>query len=83
MGTLAVHTGMPEQHLVETFSPRRADQALHEWVGPRHMRHGLDCVDLQNPQVRRPTVRLEQRIMIGAEMARGAPTMRGHTASRS
>ena len=41
------------------------------------MRHGLDCVDLQNPQVRRPTVRLEQRIMIGAEMSRGAPTMHG------
>ena len=54
-------TGMPEQHMVEKFSPRRADQALHEWVGPGHMRHGLDCVDLQNPQVRRPTVRLEQR----------------------
>ena len=25
-------TGMSEQHMVETFSPRRADQALHEWV---------------------------------------------------
>ena len=25
-------TGIPEQHMVETFSPRRADQALHEWV---------------------------------------------------
>ena len=25
-------TGMPEQHRVETFSPRRAGQALHEWV---------------------------------------------------
>src|SRR5215472_5913376 len=39
------------------------------------MRHGLDFVDLQNPKVRRPPVRLEQRIMIGAEMSRGAPTM--------
>ena len=27
-------TGIPEQHMVETFSPRRSDQALHEWVGP-------------------------------------------------
>ena len=62
--------------MVETFSPRRADQALHEGVGPGHMRHGLDFV-LQNPQVRRPTVRLEQRIMIGAEMSRGASTMNG------
>ena len=25
-------TGIPEQHLVENFSPRRSDQALHEWV---------------------------------------------------
>ena len=25
-------TGIPEQHLVEKFSPHRADQALHEWV---------------------------------------------------
>src|ERR1700681_262793 len=41
------------------------------------MRHGLDFVDLQNPEVRRPTVRLEQRIMIGAEMSRCAPTMNG------
>ena len=41
------------------------------------MRHGLDFVDLQNPQVRRPTVRLEQRIMIGTEMSRGAPPMHG------
>src|SRR6266487_3311791 len=41
------------------------------------MRHGLDFVDLQNPKVRRPTVRLEQRIMIGTEMSRCAPTMNG------
>ena len=25
-------TGIPEQHMVEKFSPRRPDQALHEWV---------------------------------------------------
>jgi hypothetical protein len=39
------------------------------------MRHGLDFVDLQNPKVRPPTVRLEQRIMIGTELSRCAPTM--------
>ena len=33
--------------------------------------------DLQNPQVRRPTMRLEQRIMIGTEMSRCALTMNG------
>src|SRR6516165_424102 len=39
------------------------------------MRHGLDFVDLQNPQVRRPPVRLEQRIVIGTEMSGGALPM--------
>src|SRR5580658_289051 len=41
------------------------------------MRDGLEFVDLQNPKVRRPPVRLEQRIMIGAEMSRGTSTMNG------
>src|SRR5262249_48420529 len=68
---------MPEQHMVEKFSSDRPDQALYEWVGHGHKRRGLDFVDLQNPKVRRPPVRLEQRIMIGTEMSRGAPTMNG------
>src|SRR6185436_11929164 len=41
------------------------------------MRYGLDFVDLQNPKVCPPTVRLEQRIVIGTEMSRCAPTMYG------
>jgi hypothetical protein len=68
-------TGIPEQHMVEKFSPHRADQALHEWVRQRHIRHSLDFIDLQDPKVRLPTVRLKQRIVIGAEMSRGAPAM--------
>jgi len=39
------------------------------------MWHSLDFVDLENPQVRLPPVRLEVRIMIGAEMPRCALTM--------
>ena len=46
------------------------------------MRYSLDFVDLQNPKVRRPPVRLEQRIMIGAEMSRCAFTMNGPRRSR-
>ncbi len=41
------------------------------------MRHGLDFVDLQNPKIRRPPVRLEERIMFGAEMSWCAPTTNG------
>ena len=39
------------------------------------MRHGLEFVNLQNPQVRRPTMRLEQGIVICTEMSRGDPTI--------
>ncbi len=45
------------------------------------MRDGLDLVDLQNPKVRRPPVRLEQRIMIGTEMSRCAPTVNSRASS--
>jgi len=41
------------------------------------MRHRLELVDLQNSKVRPPTVRLEERIMIGAETPRCALTMDG------
>src|SRR5262244_4151664 len=41
------------------------------------MRHGLDVVDLHNPQVRRPPVRLEPRIVIGTEMSGYALPMNG------
>jgi hypothetical protein len=40
-------------------------------------RYSLDFVDLLNPKVRRPSVRLEQRIMIGAEVSRCAPKVNG------
>ena len=39
------------------------------------MRHGLEFVDLQNTKVGPPTVRLEERIMVGAEIPRRALTM--------
>jgi len=61
---------IPERHLVQEFSPYCADQALHEGVRPGHVRYGLEFVDLQNSQIRRPSVRLEQRIMIGTVLAR-------------
>ena len=68
---------IPEQHMVEEFAPHRPDHALDERVRQRHVRHGLDLVDLENPKVRPPTVCLEQWIMIGAQMSRRALTMDG------
>ena len=34
------------------------------------MRHGLEFVNFENPEVRLPLVRLEEGIMIGAQMPR-------------
>ena len=66
IGKLAFQiTGIPEQHMIERFSPHRPDQTLDEGVRQRHARHGLDFVDLENPEVCFPTVRLEEQIMIG------------------
>jgi hypothetical protein len=63
---------IPEQHLVEEFAPHRPDHALDERVRQRHVRYGLDLVDLENPKVRPPTVSLEQWIVSGAQMS-GVP----------
>src|SRR3954447_8681116 len=41
------------------------------------MRHRLDFIDLQNPQVRAPPVCFEERIVIGTEMSRYALPMNG------
>ena len=41
------------------------------------MRHGLDFVNLENPEVRLPPVRFEERVVIGAEMPRDALPVNG------
>src|SRR3954466_1226745 len=41
------------------------------------MRHRLELIDLENPQVRLPSMCLEERIMIGAQMPRHALTPSG------
>jgi hypothetical protein len=43
----------------------------------RHIRHCLEFVNLENPQLGLSLVRLEERIMIGAEMPRCALTLDG------
>jgi hypothetical protein len=46
--------------MVGAFAAHRSDQALDKWVRQRHVRYGLDFVDLENPKVRLPPVCLEQ-----------------------
>ena len=44
---------------------------------PHGRAYGCDFIDLHNPKVCHSAVGLEQRIVIGAEMSRGAPIMDG------
>lgn len=60
----------PERRPVEKLSADRSDQPLDERLRPRHIRHRLDRLDLQDSQVRLPTMELEQRVMIGAQVPR-------------
>ena len=70
-------TGIPEQQVVEKFSPHGSDQPFHKWVGQRHIRHGLEFVNFQNPKVRRPAVGVEHRIVIGTERSGNALPVNG------
>jgi len=78
LGQLAAQvTGIPEQQVVEKFSPHGSDQPFHKWVGQRHIRHGLEFVNFQNPKVRRPAVGVEHRIVIGTERSGNALPLNG------
>jgi hypothetical protein len=68
---------IPEQHVVEEFSAYCPDQAFHERVREGDERPRLDFVDLKNPKVGLPPVRLEQRIVIRADRRRATlPNLR-------
>ena len=72
VGELAFEvTRVPEQDVVEKLAPRRPDEPLHKRVGHRNAGHGLDFIDIEHSEMRVPAVLLEQRVVIGTEMARG------------
>jgi len=55
---------VPEEHLVQIFAPDRPDQSLDERVRRRGVRHRFDLLDLEDPQVREPSMKAEQWIVI-------------------
>lgn len=68
-------TGVPEQRVIEKFSLHRFDQATN---GCDSGTCGTSCdfMDLEHTQVRRPSVYLEQRIVIRTEMSQCALPVR-------
>jgi len=60
----------PKERSVQTFAPKGANHPFHEWVRERHVRHGLDGRNIEDPQIRLPLMEPIQRIMVRAEVGR-------------
>lgn len=58
---------VPEEGLVEIFSPESSGESLNERMRARHERNRLDFLDVENAQIRSPTMKAEQRVVIGTE----------------
>src|SRR3569833_2020458 len=65
--SLQVET-VPEEGLVEIFSPESSDESLDERMRARHERNRLDFLDVENAQIRSPTMKAGQRVVIGTEI---------------
>ena len=59
--------GIPEENMIEVFTPNRPDQPFHEGMRNRGVRNGLDLVDLEYAQVSKPTLEAKERIVISTE----------------
>ena len=65
----------PKGHGVEKVPPECPYEPFHEGVRERCIGHGLDFRDLDNSKVGLSSMKLEQRIMIAAEIS-GVPPLR-------
>ena len=60
----------PEERAVQTFPSNRTNHAFDEGMGKRRVGHRLDFFDVEDAQIRLPSVEFEQPIMIGTEVRR-------------
>src|SRR5580693_1673953 len=66
--------GVPEKYPIKVLTPDRSDQPFDERMRDRSVRNRLDLLDLQHAQIRVPTVKAKERIVIGTEVFRlGSP----------
>jgi hypothetical protein len=64
--------GVPKQGLVEEVSPDRSNEPFHKRVGNRNVGDGLEFLNVEHAKIGLPAMKLEQRIVIGAEVTREA-----------
>ena len=50
---------VPEENLVEILAPKGSDEPLDERMRLRHERDRLDFLDVENSQIRSPTMKAE------------------------
>ena len=62
--------GIPEEYAVKILAPDRSDQPFDKRMRDGSVRDRLDLFDLDHAQVGEPTVKAEERIMIGTEIFR-------------
>jgi hypothetical protein len=61
---------VPKQRPIHIFAAYRSDQALNECMGTRCARHGFDLVNLEYAQIRAPSLKAKQLIVIRRKVLR-------------
>src|SRR5579862_6794363 len=61
---------IPEVYSVEIFSANGTDQSFHKRMRNRHIGNRFDLLDFEHAKVREPAMKLEQRIVISADVLR-------------
>ena len=77
--------GVPKQDLVEEVSPDRSNEPLDNRVGNRNVGDGLEFLNIEHAKIGLPAMKLEQRVMVEAEVARDSLSGDGvveHSAQR-
>lgn len=60
----------PEGYVIEILASDRADQALYERVRHWRITNGLYLLDLEDADICLPSVKLQQRVVVGSEVRR-------------
>ena len=61
--------GAPERNEVEEFPSDCSDEPFDERMRQGHVRHGLHLRYVEDPEIRLPSLKLKERIVITAEVA--------------
>ena len=63
-------TTIPKQYVVEKLTSGCANKPFNKWMRNRDVGYRFDFIDPQYSQIGLPAMKLEQRVVIGAEISR-------------